>query len=115
MAEHNELGKAGEDAALKYLMAKNFIIMERNWRYKQKEVDIIAMDGPILVFVEVKTRSHAMSPSDFISNSKVRYLEEAAEAYINRSNYMGDMRFDIVTLTRTAAGFHIEHIPDAFR
>lgn len=115
MAEHNELGHIGEDLAAEYLEAKGFRILCRNWRYRHKEVDIVAMDGLVLVFVEVKTRSTFMSPNDLISFSKVRYLETAAEGYIRRNHFVGDARFDIVALTRRGGSFDIEHIPAAFR
>lgn len=115
MAEHNILGKRGEDVAVAYLVKKGFVILKRNWRSGHKEVDIIAMDGPTLVFVEVKTRSHSMEPSDLISYYKIRFLETAAESYIRRTNYEGDARFDLVILTKSANGFDIEHIPEAFR
>ncbi len=115
MAEHNELGRIGEDLAAEYLEAKGFRILCRNWRFRHKEIDIVAMDGPVLVFVEVKTRSTFMSPNDLISFSKVRYLETAAEGYIRRNHFTGDARFDIVMLTRKGREFGIEHIPAAFR
>lgn len=115
MAEHNILGKTGEDIAAEYLVRKGFNIMRRNWRSGHKEVDIIAMDGPTLVFVEVKTRSQSMDPSDLISYSKIRFLETAAESYIRRNNFNGDARFDLVILTKGRQGFDIEHIPEAFR
>lgn len=115
MAAHNELGKLGEDLAYKYLLDKGFRIVCRNWHYERKEVDIIAMDGDVLVFVEVKTRVRTMSANDLISYNKVRYLEDAAEAYIKDSGHCGDARFDIVKVTKKGGEYAIEHIPSAFR
>lgn len=115
MAEHNILGKTGEDVAADYLIAKGFNILRRNWRSGHKEVDIIAMDGPTLVFVEVKTRTRAMDPSDLISYYKIRFLETAAESYIRRTNFQGDARFDLIILTKSRNGFDINYIPEAFR
>lgn len=115
MAEHNELGQQGEDIAARYLIGKGFNIVARNWRCRHKEVDIIAMDGPTLVFVEVKTRSQSMAPSDLISYNKIRFLETAAESYIRRHNFLGDARFDLVILTKSGKGFDVEHIEEAFR
>lgn len=115
MAEHNDLGRLGEDLAAAYLAERGYNIICRNWRHRHKEVDIVAMDGDVLVFVEVKTRSAAMAPSDLVSFAKVRYLETAAEAYIRQSNFRGDARFDLVVLTRKAGGFDILLIPSAFR
>lgn len=57
MAEHNELGKWGEDEAARFLQRKGFSILERDWRVGKRDLDIIALkeDGKLLVFVEVKT------------------------------------------------------------
>lgn len=115
MAEHNDLGRLGEDVAADYLVKRGYKIICRNWRHRHKEVDVVAMDGDVLVFVEVKTRSAAMAPSDLISFAKVRFLESAAEAYIRQSNFCGDARFDLVVLTRKAGGFDIQLIQSAFR
>ena len=51
MAEHNDLGKIGEELAVNYLIEKGYEILERNWRNKHKEIDIIAKDGGTLVIV----------------------------------------------------------------
>lgn len=116
MAEHNELGHVGEDIATTFLSQKGFVIRERNWRCRHKEVDIIAMDGATLVFVEVKTRSSdAVSPSDLITYQKIRYLETAAESYIRRTGFNGDARFDVVIIHKKRSGYDIDHIPNAFR
>jgi putative endonuclease len=56
MAQHNELGKLGEEIAVRYLLEQGYKILERNWRNQHKEIDIIAMDGEELVIVEVKAR-----------------------------------------------------------
>ena len=56
MAAHNELGKWGEDLAAAYLEQKGYTIMERDWKSGRRDIDIIARDGNIVVFVEVKTR-----------------------------------------------------------
>ncbi|MCI5777666.1 MAG: YraN family protein [Bacteroidales bacterium] len=115
MAAHNELGQKGEDRAVEFLSAKGFKILCRNWHFRHKEVDIVALDAGVLVFVEVKTRSAFSSPNDVISYSKVRFLEEAAEAYIRQYNFQGEARFDVVLLTKKAGSFDIMHIPAAFR
>lgn len=117
MAEHNDLGREGEDFAADYLAReKGFGIVARNWRYRQKEIDIIARDGGTLVFVEVKTRSsNDVPPSELVSYNKIRFLETAAEAYIRKTGFEGDARFDLVIIRKTRPGFCIEHIPDAFR
>ena len=58
MAKHNELGKLGEELATQFLTEKGYEILEKNWRNKHKEIDIVAKDGNELVIVEVKTRQN---------------------------------------------------------
>lgn len=74
MAEHNDLGKLGEDLATKYMMRKGYQILDRNWIYQKKELDIVATDGDYLVVVEVKSRStdffeHPSEPLHFPKSS----------------------------------------------
>jgi len=116
MAIHNEIGRNGEDKAVEYLKNKGFRIIERNWFYRQKEIDIIAMDKDTLVFVEVKTRSYDIfgSPIDAINREKQKYIIEAANAYIEKNNIENEVRFDIVTVMLKKTGTEIEYIADAF-
>ena len=116
MAEHNELGKTGEEIAAGYLAEKGFEILAKNWRYKQKEIDIIARDGDFLVIVEVRTRSSASweHPKESITKRKIRFLTEAAEEYIMKNNIMTETRFDVVTLIPAGNKWEIEHLKEAF-
>ena len=57
MAEHNELGKLGEELAVSYLQKNGYIIMDTNWTFQKAEIDIIAKKENTLAIVEVKTRS----------------------------------------------------------
>lgn len=117
MAFHNDLGHRGEDLAVAFLKAKGYRIMARNWCYGKAEVDIIASYRPYLIFVEVKTRSSVAfgEPEDFVSDSKQKRLEWAAEGYIFQNNYQGEVRFDIVSILFNSAGeYSIRHIEDAF-
>ena len=68
MAEHNILGQKGEQAAVKYLESKGHHVIERNWRSRGYEIDIISLDDEFIVFVEVKTRASTAwgNPEDFI-------------------------------------------------
>lgn len=120
MAEHNELGKLGEDLAAEHLEKENYKILERNWVYKNAEVDIIAQKGNILVVVEVKTRSSLDfgSPQDFVKPKKIQLLIKAVNAYINyrEKDFEEDLnvRFDIVAIHKNGESFAIEHLTDAF-
>ncbi|MGN7808934.1 YraN family protein [Flavobacterium sp. 22076] len=120
MAEHNELGKLGEDLAAEHLEKENYKILERNWVYKNAEVDIIAQKENILVVVEVKTRSSLDfgCPQDFVKPKKIQLLIKAVNAYINyrEKDFEEDInvRFDIVAIHKNGESFAIEHLTDAF-
>lgn len=117
MASHNELGKQGEELATEYLKDQGFRIIRKNWTYGKAEVDIIASFDRYLVFVEVKTRSGTDFglPEDFVSPSKQKRLQWAAEGYIYQYEYKGEVRFDIVSILFDETGkFKINHIEDAF-
>ncbi len=108
-----EIGKNGEDSAVAYLENLQYVIIERNWRYKRCEIDIIAKQNTILVFVEVKSRKNNMYgfPEEFVSASKIDKMQEAASAYIEQHNWQGELRFDIIALENN---HKIKHFEDAF-
>jgi len=116
MADHNELGRTGESIAAEYLEKKGFEILERNWQYNHKELDLIAMHGDYLVIIEVKTRTSDgwENPKEAITNGKIRFIVEATEAYINATDIENEVRFDVVTLIPNGEDWIIEHIDEAF-
>lgn len=116
MARHNELGKSGEDAAIKYLEDHDYVIRHRNWRKGHLELDIVAAKNNMLIVVEVKTRSNDVfaKPEDAVNLKKIKHLVRAADTYIKLFQLDAQVRFDIMTLTGTPNRFHIEHIKDAF-
>jgi putative endonuclease len=110
------LGKKGEDLAFQYLRKKGYTLLERNWRFRHKEVDIIAEDGHDLVFVEVKTRSSEWfgTPEEAVDDKKQRYLMDAAEAYIRARNIDTNIRFDVVSVIMKPGYQSIDHFEEAF-
>ncbi|MBR6931395.1 MAG: YraN family protein [Bacteroidales bacterium] len=116
MAKHNELGKQGEEIAAQYLIEKGYEIVERNWRNKHKEIDIIAKDGKYLVIVEVKTRqtNEYGNPDIAVTRQKQWRLISAANAYLFQNKLDIDTRFDIISIIFTNGEPVIEHIEDAF-
>ncbi len=117
MAKHLETGKIGENLAVKFLKDKGYEILETNWRFRRSEVDIVAKDGPILVFVEVKTRSYDYfgKPESFVSARKKVLLQDAAVAYMHQINHTWEIRFDIIgILMPTSKNIEINHFEDAF-
>ena len=79
MAEHNELGKLGEELAVKFLQKNGYAILETNWTFQKAEIDIIAQKNNILAVVEVKTRSSIEFglPQDFVKPKKIQLLVKA--------------------------------------
>jgi putative endonuclease len=112
------IGKAGEDAAVRYLRQLGYRILERNYRCRFGEIDLIARDGRMLAFVEVKTRrSHTYGPAAAaVTLRKQRHLIKASQAYlIHRKKADEPCRFDVVTVDMDAEQPHIELIKDAFQ
>lgn len=120
MAEHNDLGKLGEDLAVAHLEENGYKIRYRNYVFQKAEIDIIAQKGSILAIVEVKTRSSLDfgSPQDFVKPKKIQLLIKAVNAYINdrEKDFDEDLeiRFDIIGIHKNGESFAIEHLTDAF-
>ncbi|KAF2516167.1 YraN family protein [Flavobacterium foetidum] len=120
MAEHNELGKLGEDLAASYLEENEYEILERNFTSQKAEIDIIAKKDNVIAIVEVKTRSSLDFglPQDFVKPKKIQQLVKAVNAYINdrEKDFEEDLeiRFDIVAIHKNGESFAIEHLTDAF-
>lgn len=116
MAEHNDLGKEGEEMALKHLRGLGYEILETNWRFGREEVDIIARDGMMLVIVEVKTRATNWfgEPEFTVNKAKQRILVRAAEAYILKNDINLETRFDIISVIISPQRKTVHHIEDAF-
>ncbi|PKP49209.1 MAG: YraN family protein [Bacteroidetes bacterium HGW-Bacteroidetes-1] len=116
MADHNDLGKLGEELALKHLRGLGYKILEQNWHYGREEIDIIAMDNTTLVIIEVKTRATNWfgEPEFAVTRSKQKALVRAAEGYIIKNDLNLDTRFDIISIVITPQDKKIHHIEDAF-
>jgi putative endonuclease len=117
MAAHNETGSWGEEKASGFLAEKGYEIIEKNYRYKHMEVDLIAIHKNTLIFIEVKTRSGTGfgMPEEFVNYTKSRLILKAAEHYIFDKDWQKDVRFDIVSILILPNGnLNIRHIEDAF-
>lgn len=116
MADHNELGSYGEQLAVDFLVKKGFEILETNWVFKHKEIDIIAKKNPFIVFVEVKTRrsNYFGEPFTFVDRKKQNFIITAANEYIIQNNINEEARFDIISVLYNERGKDIKHIEDAF-
>lgn len=115
MANHNDKGKWGERIAAEYLIAQGYAVCETNWRVPPYEIDIVAMKGGRIVFVEVKTRKNDfIDPAMAVTKSKQSYLVRAANAYMAKSKLPHEVQFDIVIIVGDEKNYTLEHIPDAF-
>jgi putative endonuclease len=116
MAEHNDLGKLGEELAVEFLQKNGYEILETNWVFQKAEIDIIGQKGNILIVIEVKTRSSIEFglPQDFVKPKKINLLVKAINEYIVTKNLDVSVRFDIIALYKEGEVFKIEHIEDAF-
>jgi putative endonuclease len=115
--ERQRLGAAGEAAAEGALRRRGYTIVERNFRCRLGEVDLIALDGRTVVFVEVKTRRRpaAGSPFDAVDARKQRQIVRAAECYLAARRLQDRaVRFDVVAVWPAGDGFACELRQDAF-
>ena len=119
MAEHNELGKWGEDEAALYLEDEGYVIIDRDWKIGKRDLDILALspDGKTLAVVEVKTRSgdEYQQPEEAVDGRKMRNLAIAANAYVKEHQVDKELRFDIISVVGVGHQVeHLEHLKHAF-
>lgn len=120
MAEHNDIGRWGEDIAARYMAGKGWYIRHRDWRWEHKDIDLVCIDedDTTLLFVEVKTRTTLLrgNPIDAVDSKKRRNIVEAASAY--RRLYKKEnrhVRYDIISIIGSPdTNWKIEHIENAF-
>jgi putative endonuclease len=112
-----DLGKRGEQIAARHLRRRGYIVLARNVRVAGAEIDLIALEGTTLVFVEVKTRSGvaAGTPQEAVEEKKRAQLRRAANAYLERRNARGiATRFDVIAIIGTGRNRRLELIREAF-
>ncbi len=116
MAEHNELGKEGEQIAVDFLIEKGYKIKECNWRFRKAEIDIIAQLNNTLIAVEVKTRStdDFGDPQEFLKPKQINLLVTAMDEYVTSKDLEVEVRFDVIGIIKNRKETKIEHLEDAF-
>lgn len=117
MAQHNILGKKGEDEACFYLVERDIHILERNWRGEDCEIDIIAEEYGEIIFIEVKTRTSTADgmPEEAVDTNRMYRMSRAAEEYLHRNELTKyPYRFDIIALDGTLPDLRLRHIVNAF-
>jgi len=117
MTDKIKKGSEGEQLAASYLEKKGYVILERNYRYKHAEIDLIVQKDEWLVFVEVKTRgSHQFGfPEEFVDDQKAEKIGEGAEQYILEKEWMNNVRYDIISITIKNGIPDILHFEDAIQ
>ena len=116
--ERRAVGAYGERLAAQYLQDQGLVILDRNWRCSDGEVDLILRDGDELVFCEVKTRRGTGfgTPAEAIVAVKVRRLRRLAARWLAESGvHPGGIRFDVVeVLPQPRGATRVDHIRSAF-
>lgn len=112
-----DLGRSGEDAAAAMYRKLGFRIVDRNFRCKAGEIDLVARRGPLLVFCEVKARRTDQwgEPSEAVGYAKQARLRRLAAAWLGeRKPGPVEVRFDVVGVILRGRRITLRHIPDAF-
>jgi putative endonuclease len=113
------LGVEGETVAAEFLRRAGLRILERRYRTRLGEIDLIAEDGTVLVFVEVKARSGSGfgRPAEAVDRRKQQRLGRVATLYLQRRGWLErSCRFDVVEILAGSDGrYRVEHLVDAFR
>mgnify|MGYP002725731816 CR=1 FL=1 len=91
-------GAAGEQTAVEHLLGEGYTVLERNFRVRGGEIDVVALDGEVLCFVEVRTRQNADhgEPVETVGRAKQRRLVTAARHYLGRHEQDREIRFDVI-------------------
>jgi putative endonuclease len=118
MARSHDLGRRGEDIAAAYLRGRGWRILDRNWRFHHKELDLVAERNGVVAFVEVKARDAGGwgHPLEAITAAKRRDLIVAARAWVGLRGTAGQSyRFDAVAVIRGQDRTRVEHVEGAWR
>ena len=116
MSESFDFGREAEDFAVKYLIQKGYKIVARNYFFNKAEIDIIAQDENELVIVEVKSRTsnYVSEPETAVNSKKKKLLILAADDFIQKNNFISEVRFDILALLKKQQSWSVNHIKNAF-
>ena len=124
MRVKDAVGRFGEQVAVEHLEAAGLVVLARNWRCRDGELDIVARDGSQLVFVEVKTRSSLQfgPPAAAVGREKSARIRRLGLRWIlaerergTDQQFWSTVRFDVVSVLRGAPeGVQVEHLKGAF-
>ena len=117
MDARSELGRSGEDAAERLYRKLGYRVLERNYRCRAGEIDLVVRRGPTIVFCEVKARRTDRwgEPSEAVRRAKQLRLKRLAAMWLaERRPGAVDIRFDVVSVIVRRGRSYVRHIPDAF-
>jgi putative endonuclease len=120
MDQRKLTGRQGEDLAVQYLVQQNYIIIERNWRCRSGELDIIARKDSLFIVVEVRSRKSLLQfghPVESVERRKQLQVRRTCDVYLTMTSQSNcQIRFDVITvlLEKDGALREINHIPNAF-
>ena len=113
---HIELGQYGEELAVNHLRSEGYEIIERNFRFKKLEIDIIAKKDDKLIVCEVKTRTTAIIGEPFlaVTRNKQKQIITVTNYFIKLKDLFIDVQFDVISIVHNSMRTKLEHIPNAF-
>lgn len=118
MRAKDAIGQYGERVAVAHLLEAGWVVLARNWRCPTGELDIVATDGAVLVFCEVKTRSSLAygDPCEAVGRQKATRIRQLAAQWLASSDgSWAEVRFDVVSVLRRPSGAAVvRHLPGAF-
>ncbi|HTF48269.1 MAG TPA: YraN family protein [Pseudonocardia sp.] len=118
MAAKDALGRRGEDLAVEYLQRRGFVVLSRNWRCRDGELDVVAVDQTRLVVCEVKTRSGTAfgEPAEAVTRSKAARIRRVTQAWLSEHQVRWcEIRFDVVAVLAPPGGpVTMQHYESAF-
>jgi len=112
-----KLGNTGENLAVNFLENHGYKILEKNFRIRAAEIDIIAEKDNTIIFVEVKTRSNIRkgTPAEAVNLRKQKKIIEAASVFLQDEKYFDKAcRFDVIEILSAGKDFKVNHIENAF-
>ena len=98
-AQRNATGGYGEDLAARHLVGQGMVVLDRNWRCPEGELDLVLRDGPVVVVCEVKTRRDAAfgSPLEAVTSAKLARLRRLAARWLREHDVLAsEVRIDLV-------------------
>jgi len=117
LSDKEDLGKKGEQIAREFLAGKGYQILDSNWHFGHKEIDIVAKHGAEIIVAEVKTRleNFQVEPWEAVTTGKIRNIVEVTDAWLQYNKVDLETRFDVISIVFLRDGSHfIEHFEGAF-